>query len=113
MCFPGETMLAFKRKKEDKCQESIQLVPHLTQNTLWESDKRTRKRHTVLSTLRSAQTRAVAVYFKVARRSIPSTAEGTKGWRARMGNHSTLSLGGLTRYFVLILSVSMAEILSF
>ena len=34
-----------KSKEEDKCQESIQLVPYLTQNTIWESDKRTSKRH--------------------------------------------------------------------
>ena len=32
-------------KEVGKCEESIQLLPHLTQNTLWESDKRTRKRH--------------------------------------------------------------------
>ena len=37
--------MSIKSKEEGKCQESIQLVPHLTQNTLWKSDKRTRKRH--------------------------------------------------------------------
>ena len=39
------TRVSINSKEEGKCQESIQLVPHLTQNTLWESDKRTRKRH--------------------------------------------------------------------
>ena len=50
--------------------------------------------HTVLSALRSAQTQAVTVYFKVVLRRKPSSAEGTKGRRTRMGiNHSILSLG--------------------
>ena len=33
------------KSKEERQMESIQFVPHLTQNTLWEGDKRTRKRH--------------------------------------------------------------------
>ena len=37
--------MIIKSKEEGKCQESIQLVPHLNQNTFLESDKRTRKRH--------------------------------------------------------------------
>ena len=37
--------MSIKSEEERKCQESIQLVSHLTQNILWESDKRTRKRH--------------------------------------------------------------------
>ena len=53
------------------------------------------------------------MYFKVVRRRKPSSAEGTKGWRARMGNHSTLSLGGLPRYFFLILSVSTVVLMDF
>ena len=39
------TRVSVNSKEEGNCQESIQLVSHLTQNTLWESDKRTRKRH--------------------------------------------------------------------
>ena len=34
------TRVSIKSEEERKCQESIQLVSHLTQNTLWESDKR-------------------------------------------------------------------------
>ena len=33
------------------------------------------------------------MYFKVVRRRKPSSAEGTKGWRALEGYNSTLSLG--------------------
>ena len=85
--------MSIKSKEERKCQESIQLVSHLTKNTLLESDKRTRKRHIQKRLEGHLRLRAVAVYFKVVRRRKPSSAEGTKGWRALEGYHSTLSLG--------------------
>ena len=84
--------MSIRSEEERKCQESIQLVSHLTQNTLWESDKR-RKRHTQKRLEGQHRLRAVAVYSKVVRRRKPSSAEGTKGWRALGGYHSTLSLG--------------------
>ena len=83
--------MSIKSEEERKCQESIQLVSHLTQNT-WESDKR-RKRHIQKRLEGQLRRRAVAVYSKVVRRRKPSSAEGTKGWRALEGYmyHSTLS----------------------
>ena len=39
------TRVSINSKEEGKCQESIQFVPHLTQNTIWESDKRTKICH--------------------------------------------------------------------
>ena len=62
------TRVSIKSKEEGKCQESIPLVSHLTQNTIWESDKR-RKRH--------IQGRRRV--FQMVRRRKPSSAEGTKG----------------------------------
>ena len=52
------------------------------------------------------------MYFKVVRRRKPSGAEGTKGWRARMGNHSYLSLGVSPDIFF-ILSLSMVVLMGF
>ena len=52
------------------------------------------------------------MYFKVVRRRKPSSAGGTKGWRARMGNHSPLSLGVSPDIFF-ILSVSMVVLMGF
>ena len=57
------THVSIKSKVERKCQESIQLVPHLTQNTIWESDKRT-KRHIQKRLEGQPRLRAVAVYSK-------------------------------------------------
>ena len=102
-----ESELSIKSKEERKFQESIQLVSHLTQNTLWESDKRTRKRHLQKRLESQLRLRAVTVYFKVIRRRKPSSAEGTKGWRALQGYHSPLSLAPPPREFVLIFSTSM------
>ena len=56
--------------------------------------------HTVLSALRSAQTQGRHYVFQVVRRRNPSSAEGTKGWKALMGNHSSLSLGVSPIYFL-------------
>ena len=53
------------------------------------------------------------MYFKVVRRRKPSGSEGTKGWRALMGNQSTLSLGGLPRFFFLILIDSKDVLMGF
>ena len=47
--------MSIKSKEEGKCQESTQLVPHLTQNTLWEGDKK-QENDTYRSALRSAHT---------------------------------------------------------
>ena len=85
--------MSIKSKEKRKCQESVQLVSQLTQNTLWESDKRTRQCHIQKRLEGQLRLRAVAVYFKVVRRSKPSSAEGTQWWRALQGYHSTLSLG--------------------
>ena len=85
--------MIIKSKEECKCQESIQLVSHLTQNTLWESDKRTRKRHIQKRLEGQLRLRAVPVYFKVVRRRKPSSAEGTKWWKVLEKYHSTILLG--------------------
>ena len=60
------TRVSINSMEEGKCQESIQLVPHLTQNTLWESDKKKNKKtsHTVLSALRSTQTQGRHCVFQ-------------------------------------------------
>ena len=57
------TRVCIKSEEERKCQESIQLVSHLTQNALWESDKR-RKRHIQKRLEGQLRLRAVAVYSK-------------------------------------------------
>ena len=56
------TRMSIKSEEERKCQELIQLVSHLTQNTLWESVKRTRKRHIQKRFEGQPRLRAVAVY---------------------------------------------------
>ena len=84
--------MSIKSKEKRKCQEWIQLVSHLTQNTLWESDKRTRKRHIQKRPKGQLRLRAVAMYLKVVRWRKPSSVKGTKGWRALEWYHSTLTL---------------------
>ena len=58
--------------------------------------------------------RAVAAYLKVVRRRKPSSAEGTRGGRAREGGLFPLSLGGLGGLpldFFLFLSASMCVLM--
>ena len=52
------------------------------------------------------------MYFKVVRRRKPSSPKAEM-WRARMGNHSTLSLGVSPDIFFLIFSVSMVVLMGF
>ena len=87
--------MSIKSKVEGKCQESIQLVPHLTPNTLWKSDKRTRKRHIQKRLELSSDSGQSPGISKWSDGGNHSSSEGTEGWRARDGYHSNLSLGSL------------------
>ena len=72
------TRVSIKSEEKRKCQESIQLVSHLTQNTLWESDKR-KKRHIQKRLEGQPRLRAVAVYSKWSdggNHRVPKTRKG-------------------------------------
>ena len=89
--------MRIKSKEDGKCGESIQLIPHLTQNTIWESDKRTRK-HQLKKRLEvssdSGPSPCISKWSDGVNHRVPKARTGGEH---ETGYRSILSLGGLSR----------------